>query len=450
VFAGVRGNPTIWGQDWGHVKVCTSLIGENMNNIANEIVINHSLKSIKDAPTPVSNHTPKRGVSDAALRALKPSNKLYKYTIGGGLYLEVTPKGSKLWRWKYRIDNKENRYALGRYPELSLREAREKVESARKLVKQGLHPVAQKRIERAKSVNEQKNTFEAIAIKWLALKDWEEITKKRRLNMLTRVVFPAIGQLPVKQITPPTILSILKKAAENNGLSVMAEAKRTMFGIFEFAVETFLVDSNPVHQWREALPKNKTQHKRPLSTVEIGQLMRDIDEHGGNYQTQCGFKLMWLTLARPSEVVEAEWSEFDLDGAIWRIPPERMKMRKEHVIPLPYQAVKLLRGMNTITGDKKHVFPHRDDRTRPMVGASFRQMLNALGWSGIFSPHATRTTGSTRLNEMGYSADWIERQLAHIEPNSVRRVYNHANYLEHRTTMMQEWADLLDQLKSEF
>ncbi len=157
---------------------------------------------------------------------------------------------------------------------------------------------------------------------------------------------------------------------------------------------------------------------------------------------------MWLTLARPSEVVEAEWSEFDLDTALWRIRPERMKKRKEHLVPLPHQAVALLRGMHTLTGAKKHVFPHRDDKTKPMVTASFRQMLNVLGWAGKYSPHATRTTGSTRLNEMGYSPDWIERQLAHEEPNAVRRTYNHADYLKDRTVMMQHWANLLDQWKA--
>lgn len=402
---------------------------------------------IQSAPNNIASPAPRRGISDALLRAAKPTDKLYKIAVGGSLYLEVTPGGSKLWRWKYRIDGKENRYAMGSYPELSLKDAREKVESARKLVKQGLHPAQQKRLDRIKFVHEQTNTFETIAIEWLALKDWEEITKKRRLDMLKRVVFPTIGQLPVKQITPPIILAILKNAVDNNGPSVMNEAKRTLYGIFELSAETFRVDSNPVHQWREALPKNKTQHKRALDIAEIGQLMRDVDGHGGNYQTQCAFNLMWMTLARPSEVIEAEWAEINFDAAIWRIPAERMKKRKEHVIPLPTQAVKLLQGMKTITGDKKHVFPHRDDRKKPMVTASFRQMLNVLGWSGKFSPHATRTTGSTRLNELGFSADWIERQLAHSEPNSVRRTYNHADYLKDRTKMMQQWADMLDEWK---
>ncbi|MGZ4998873.1 MAG: tyrosine-type recombinase/integrase, partial [Methylomonas sp.] len=231
---------SIWGHDWGHQKNKSSFIGRNMPSASPETRMNAEKSN--------SPHAPKR-VSDAALRALKPSDKQYKYAVGEGLYLEVTPGGSKLWRWKYRIDRKENRYALGSYPELSLKEAREKVEWARKLVKQGLHPAQQKQLERIKSAHEQASTFEAIAKEWLALKDWEEVTKKRRLNMLERVVFPTIGHLPLRQIPPPLILTILKKAADNNGTSVMNEAKRTMFGIFELAAETFRVDSNPVHKW---------------------------------------------------------------------------------------------------------------------------------------------------------------------------------------------------------
>lgn len=406
--------------------------------------------SVKNhAPDTSSNPAPSRGISNLRLQNAKPEKKPYKIWDRDGLYLEVMPSGSKLWRWKFQLFGKETRSALGRYPEISIKEARVKAEADRTLVQQGLNPARERQHARLKSAHEQTNTFEGIAQEWIARKDWEDITKERRLDMLTRVVFPTIGKLPLKAITPPIVLSILQKAAEQNGPSVMAEAKRTMFGIFELATETFRVDVNPVHRWREALPKNKTQHKSPLEVGDIGKLLRDIDGHGGNYQTQCAFILMWLTLARPSEVVEAEWAEFDLDAATWRIPAARMKKRKEHQIPLPHQAVKLLRGMETLTGDRKHLFPHRDDRSKPMVTASFRQMLKVLGWSGKFSPHATRTTGSTRLNELGYSSDWIERQLAHTEPNAVRRTYNHADYLAHRAIMMQAWADLLDKWKNE-
>jgi integrase len=180
----------------------------------------------------------------------------------------------------------------------------------------------------------------------------------------------------------------------------------------------------------------------------LGQLLRDMAAFPARHETLAAFRLMWLTLARPSEVIEAQWSEFDLEGGTWRIPAERMKRRKEHTIPLPTQAIELLRALHGITGVRVHLFPGRDDRTKPMAGATFRQALGAIGWAGRYSPHATRTTGSTHLNEMGYPSDWIERQLAHVEPNAVRRTYNHAEHLSDRAKMMQAWADFLDRTEA--
>lgn len=408
-------------------------------------------------------------LNDTQCRNAKPKDKPYKLRDANGLYLEIKPNGVKAWRYRFELREdgkiKESVFAIGDYanapsgetPEeakarrdgrrFTLAEARDERTKARALVKQGINPAQQRQLERIKRAQENATTLEAVAKEWLALKDWEEITKKRRLDMLTRVVFPTLGELPVKQVTPPLILGVLKKAAEKNGVSVMEEAKRTLFGIFELAAETFRVDANPVHQWREALPKNKTQHKRPLETAEIGQLLRDFDGHGGRHETITAFRLMWLTLTRPREAVEAKWEEFDLDAAMWRIPAGRMKMHREHVVPLPTQAVEMLRALQGLTGRHAHLFPHRDDKTKPMATASFRQALNVLGWAGKYSPHATRTTGSTRLNEMGYTADWIERQLAHAEPNAVRRTYNHAEHLADRARMMQQWADMLDTWK---
>lgn len=408
-------------------------------------------------------------LNDTQCRNAKPQDKPYKLRDSNGLYLEIKPNGVKAWRYRFELREdgkiKESVFAIGDYVSapsgetseeakarrdgrrFTLAEARDERTKARALVKQGINPAQQRQLERIKRAQENATTLEAVAKEWLALKDWEEITKKRRLDMLTRVVFPTLGELPVKQVTPPLILGVLKKAAEKNGVSVMEEAKRTLFGIFELAAETFRVDANPVHQWREALPKNKTQHKRPLETAEIGQLLRDFDGHGGRHETITAFRLMWLTLTRPREAVEAKWEEFDLDAAMWRIPAGRMKMRREHVVPLPTQAVEMLRALHGLTGRHAHLFPHRDDKTKPMATASFRQALNVLGWAGKYSPHATRTTGSTRLNEMGYTADWIERQLAHAEPNAVRRTYNHAEHLADRARMMQQWADMLDTWK---
>jgi len=409
-------------------------------------------------------------LTDTQCRNAKPKDKPYKLTDGKGLYLEVKPNGVKAWRYRFELREgeavKESLFAVGEYvvaprnetPEdaqarqaggsFTLAEAREERVKARALVKQGINPAHKRQMDRIKREQESAITFEAVAKEWVSLKDWADTTKARRLDMLDRVVFPKIGALSVKSITPAHILDVLNSAAKKNGLTVAAEAKRTMSGVFELAVATLRADVDPVYPVRKAIPVNKTQHKRPLDRNEIGQLMLDIDRHGGRHETIVAFRLMWLTLCRPSEAVEAEWAEFDLDAAVWRIPAERMKKRKLHVVPLPKQAVVMLRALHGITGHRVHLFPHRDDRSKPMVTASFRQMLNVLGWGGKYSPHATRTTGSTRLNESGFASDWIERQLAHAEPNAVRRTYNHAEHLEDRAKMMQSWADMLDSWKA--
>ncbi len=409
-------------------------------------------------------------LTDTQCRTAKPKDKPYKLPDGKGLYLEIKPNGVKAWRYRFELREggvtKESLFAIGDYAiapsgetpgeaqsrrggrRFTLAEARDERVKARALVKQGINPAHNRQLERIMREHENATTFKAVAKEWLALKDWEEVTKARRLNMLARVVFPKIGSLPVKNITSAHILDVLNTSAKQNGLTVAAEAKRTMSGIFDLAVSTLRAESDPVYPVRKALPANKTQHKRPLDTAEIGQLLRDVEGHGGRHETLAAFRLMWMTLCRPSEAVESQWSEFDLDAATWRIPAERMKKRKDHAIPLPTQAVEMLRALHGITGRHIHLFPHRDDRTKPMVAASLRQMLNVLGWGGKFSPHATRTTGSTRLNELGFASDWIERQLAHAEPNAVRRTYNHAEHLADRAKMMQQWADMLDTWKN--
>jgi integrase len=404
-------------------------------------------------------------LNDAKCRNAKAKTKPYKLTDSKGLYLEVKPNGTRAWRYRFELvsdgQRKESVFAIGEYvaapvaetPEqatvrknggrFTLAEAREERAKARALVKQGINPAHRRQLDRITREQESATTFEAVAHEWLSLKDWEQVTKDNRLRMLERVVFPKIGALPVKQITSAHVLKILKATAKH-APTVAAEAKRTMSGIFELAVSTLRAETDPVYPIRKAIPANKTQHKRALSPDEIGQLLGDLAGYQGNFQTIAAFRLMWLTLCRPSEVIEAQWSEFDLDGARWLIPAERMKTRKPHVIPLPPQAVEVLRAMHGVTGARVHVFPNRDNRAQPMSGNALRQALKNLGWSGKYSPHATRTTGSTRLNEMGYAADWIERQLAHVEPNAVRRTYNHADYFIGRTKMMQHWADILD------
>ncbi len=408
-------------------------------------------------------------LSVSQCNSAKAKDKLYRLKDEKGLYLEVKPNGNKVWRYRFELSyegkRKESMFSIGDYAYVpagketkeqaeerrkgeafTLAEARQERDNARALVRQGINPAHNRQLSRIKREQEFANTFESVAKKWISLRDWEEITKKRRLDMLERVVFPHIGRLPIKQVTSRHILDVLQKANDNNGVSVKDEAKRTMSGIFEFAISNLLADIDPVYPVRKALPANKTQHKRPLMAEEISDLLQDLDGYERNFQVVAAFKLMWLTLCRPKEVIGAEWEEIDFEKAIWRIPAKRMKKRKEHVVPLPRQALEVLEGIKNFTGHRTHVFPHRDKRDEAMTDNALRQALKNMGWSKRYSPHATRTTGSTRLNEMGFSADWIERQLAHTEPNAVRRTYNHADHLEGRKDMMQQWADYLDAL----
>ena len=401
-------------------------------------------------------------LTDLKCRTAKTKNRPYRLADGGGLSLEIRPSGLKHWRYRFKLGGKENIYAMGEYvaapagetPEeakarqaggsFTLAEAREERARARALVRQGISPTQHRQLERSRRKHEHATTYKAIAAEWLAMREWEEITRTKRERMLERLVYPKIGDLPVKAITPAQVLGLLTAIAKKNGPSVAQEAKRTMSGVFELAVCTLRADSDPVYPVRKMLPSKRTQHKRPLSPDDIGRLLREVQEHGGRQESVAAFHLMWWTLCRPSEACGARWSEFDLDAAIWTIPAERMKKRREHTVPLPRQAVTMLRALQNVTGRWEHVFPGRDDRRAPMVSATFRQMMRSLGWAGRFSPHAARTTGSTRLHELGYPSDWIERQLAHVEQNSVKRSYNHAEHMVPRTRMMQRWADLLE------
>lgn len=409
-------------------------------------------------------------LTDSQCKAAKPKGKPYKLSDSNGLYLEVKPNGVKAWRYRFKLKRdgsfKESIFSLGTYAppardehpdevkarraggRLTLAEARDERAKARALVKQGINPSQHRKLELVRRQHEAAITLEAVAKEWITLRHWETTTKERRLDMLQRVVFPKIGTFPIKDIKPAHVLDVIQSSAKKNGPSVAAEARRTISGIFDHAIATLRADSDPTYAVRKALPPNKTQHKPALSIAEIGQLLLNVNNHHGRHETVAAFRLMWLTLCRPSEAVDAEWAEFDLENRMWIIPAHRMKKRQEHRMFLSRQAIALLQGMKTISSNRVHVFPGRDNPLEAISPESIRQMIYKIGWKKTFSPHAVRTTGSTRLNELGYRADLIERQLAHIEPNAVRRTYNHAEYLTERGEMMQKWADLLDEWTS--
>lgn len=410
-------------------------------------------------------------LTETQIRNAQPGPSSYKLTDTQGLYLEVKPNGVKAWRYRFLMTRGERRYesvyTLGTYATakkdesieqtaarqaadlLTLAEARIRLIGARGLVKKGINPADQRKTEKILINQGNANTFEAVAKEWLAMKDWENSTKSRTKSMLERAIYPKIGRMPMRQIRAHHALDVLQSTQKNNGPAVAAAARRAMTGVFELAMATLRADNDPTYLVRKALPPNKTQHKRAMEIEEVGRLLHDFSRLKGRHETPLAFRLMWWTLCRPIEVTGAQWSEFDFERGLWTIPACRMKMRRPHIVPLPTQALEALKVFQGVTGGNQYVLPGRDRQDGGMSTAALRQALHVMGWSKHYSPHATRTTGSTRLHEMGYNTDWIERQLAHAEPNAVRRTYNQAIYLEGRREMMQRWADCLDEWEAQ-
>ena len=397
-------------------------------------------------PSSAARSGPSR-LTDAALRAAKPLDKPFKIAAGGGLYLEVMPSGSKLWRWKYRLAGKENRYAIGAYPAVSLAEARKIQEEARVLVKSGMHPSHQKQLKRINQATEHANTFEAVALEWIRANapDWTTKTRLQRERALAADVFPYIGNLPVRQVTPAHVLDIIKRV-EKRAPAMAVIVNQSIGAICRLAVATLRADIDPTHPLRGALKPPRTKHHRPLKPEELPKLMAAIDESASYFPNKIALKLMLLTLSRTTEIVGARWEEFDLDEGLWVIPAARMKMREDHLIPLPSQAVNLIKSLSAVTGGREHLFPNRNHPSKPASKGVLWKAVQHMGFDERFSPHGVRATGSTLLNGMGFRADLIEKQLAHEERNKSRASYNRATYIEERRTMMQHWADYLDGL----
>lgn len=431
---------------------------------------------------PAEVQSKKTKFSDAHIRNAKKADKPYKLTDGGGLYVEIRLAGSKLWRYRYKIGGKENLFALGEYAQdipkgeteeqasmrrraglFTLLEARIERERCRRLVKQGIHPARERKLENIRQANEANTTFEAVLREWVEARHWAASTKINRLSQIEMHLIPVLGSLSVKEITPAHVLDVLRRAEKKvsdtrkrkqgadtrtvGGGTVVTRLRQVISGTFDHAIATLRVETNPAAPVGRSFKTHKTTHKTPLKETEIGILLRAFDGYGGHFQTAAALILLWLTLSRPTELAGAQWKEINLDAATWTIPPERMKMSEEHVIPLPTQAVALLLRLQALNGERVHVFPHRDRRAEPMTYDAMNKGIARLGLPFHFTPHAGRTTASTILNTMGFRGEVIESQLAHQERNAVRRAYNRATYIDERRAMMQQWADMLDVFK---
>lgn len=384
----------------------------------------------------------------------KPRLTPYRLFDGGGLYLEVAPNGGRYWRLKYRFAGKEKRLALGIYPEVSLKEARDGRDDARRALRENRDPGAERRQSKVGRVEAERiagATFKAVAAEWLekASPKWSAGHAGTVADRLKNDVTPWIGDKPVTGIEAPVLLSVIRRIEERGAPEVARRVLQICSQVFAYAVATGAATRNPAADLRGAVPPPPKGHHASITDPrEVGALLRAIDGFRGQFVTRCALRLAPLVFVRPGELRHAEWSEFNVDGAEWRIPAHKMKARDLHIVPLSAQALAILEELRPLTGAGRYLFPGARSPDRPMSENTVTAALRRLGYTGEeMTGHGFRTMASTLLNEQGWHRDAIERQLAHGERNKVRAAYNRAEHLADRRKMMQAWADYLDGLR---
>jgi integrase len=388
-------------------------------------------------------------LTDVKIKAVKPKATMFRLADGGGLYLEVTPHGSKLWRYRYRFNGKQKTFSIGAYPDFTLAEAREKHQEARKKVLNGVDPMELKRFQKM----ERGNTFGAISTEWWTNQKerWTPGHADKIWRRLEMDILPWLKDKAINEITTAELLSALRRVESRGALDTCRRISQYLSSIFIYAIACGHLENNPASDLSKVL-KVAPRHNMPAVTEpsKIAELLRAIEGFQGTYVVKSALLFLPLVFVRPGELRKAEWSEFDLEGGAWTIPAQRMKMKNPHVIPLSRQAIEILKDLQPLTGDGKYVFPSVRTSSRPMSANTLNVALRRLGYSkDEMVSHGFRTTTSTRLHEMGWKSEVIEAQLSHADRNKVRGVYNRAEYLEDRKKMMQAWSDYLDSLRNE-
>nr|WP_194246627.1 integrase arm-type DNA-binding domain-containing protein [Pseudomonas syringae] len=387
-------------------------------------------------------------LTDTALRTAKPRDKLYRLADAQGLCIEVTPSGGKLWRLRYRFDGKAKMLSLGIYPAITLAQARERREAARRMLAQGVDPSAHKQQEKTAAAA-QVLTMELLAREWYDYNRprWAPATSSKVLQYLESDIFPVIGRQPASEVQRPELVELVRKIEKREAFNVARKVRQWLSQIFRFGLAKGVVPGNPATDLDVvAAHAPRTRHHPHVSEGELPELLERLETAQCDITSKIAIRLLALTAVRPGELRLAPWSEFDLDAATWTIPAARMKARRPHIVPLPRQAVALLRALHELTGTYPLAFPGRNNRARPMSENTVNKALSTMGYEGRQTGHGFRHLLSTSLNSRGYNRDWIERQLAHGDQDSIRDTYNHANYLEQRRGMMQAWADSIDAL----
>ena len=388
-------------------------------------------------------------LTDSQCRAATcPAGKPFaRYLDGGSLYLEVRPTGAKLWRWRYRFEGRANMIALGAFPSVSLRDARQARDAARLQLADGIDPNAAKRTAAVKA----DGSFETIARQWWA--DWSANKSARHAGyVITRLeadAFPAIGARPVAELTAPVFVRLAKSIETRGAADIARRVLQTCGQVMRYAVAHGIAERNPVADVKpgDVLRARRQVNYPRIQVSDLPELLRRIDAYQGSPYTRLAMRLMLLTFVRTGELIGARWQEIDLERAEWKIPAERTKSRRGHLVPLSTQAVEVLRTLAEIRrGDL--LLPGERDASTPMSNNTILKALERMGYKGRMTGHGFRGVASTALNEMGYRPDVIEAQLAHIQASRVRAAYNHAEYAPERKAMMQAWADHVDALRT--
>lgn len=376
----------------------------------------------------------------------KPKDKPYKLADGGGMFLLVQPNGARYWRLKYRYANKEKLLALGVFPETSLSEARQKRDAARKVLDAGEDPSNVKREKKRQTIEKSEQTFERVAREWhqKGSAKWTTGYAAKIMDSLEQNAFPSIGKRPIADISAKEMLDMLSKVEARGALEIASRVKQRCSAVFNYAITRLLATNNPVLPLRGSFQAPKNKNHARLKIEEMPEFMQKLAAYDGRKQTALAIRFLAYTFVRTGELRYARWSEFDFDGAQWRIPAERMKMKEQHIVPLSKQVIALLQELKGFNGDGELVFPGDRVPSKPMSENTILFALYRMGYHSKMTGHGFRGIASTALNEMGYRPDVIERQLAHTERDGVRAAYNHAQYLPERVAMMQLWADYLD------
>jgi integrase len=387
-------------------------------------------------------------LSDAKARNAKPRPKSYKISDGDGLFLLVTPSGSKYWRMRYFFAGKEKLLALGVYPEVTLADARERRAQARKVLAAGNDPAEVKKEVKRLTNLKNANSFEAVAREWFGQRahEWKATSAKTRRIRLERHILPKLGPRPIADITAPEVLSMLRLVEDRGTLNTAHRVMQICGQIFMYAIATGRAERNPVPDLRGALKTAVGKHYSFLKANELPLYLQKLEGYDGSLQTKLALRFLLLTFVRTNELRGALWAEIDWDKAEWRIAADRMKMKELHIVPLSIQAIAVLRGLEKLTGIRPYIFPNQHNPAKVMSENTILFALYRMGYHSRATGHGFRSTASTILNENGFGADVIERQLAHGERNAVRAAYNHAQYLPERRKMMQWWADYLDEV----